>query len=186
MIGDAKPRERPGPPDRCVRGGDVRQSRPTEGPRFATGSRHNATVQSPATESSFVLPDGLPRACCAISSSVRSEDRSQRCSNLFADLYPRKGGDVRRRRRRQQPPYTLWTCRLRTGCCCKSLSINTLSEDDKGYFLRLSSSWNLVAFEESSKATGICMCCRLRTEPYAVRSYDDSAHEGDKIPCERG
>ncbi len=33
-----------------------------------------------------------------------------------------------------RPPYTLWTCRLRTGSRCKSLSINTLSEDDKGYF----------------------------------------------------
>jgi hypothetical protein len=47
--------------------------------------------------------------------------------------------------------------------------------------------FDVVVFVESCRLRRIFegdrigMCCRLRTEPDRVRSYDDTAHEGDKI-----
>jgi len=137
VIGDANSHERPGALIEASGGGDVRQTRSTREAMWRHWIAHNATVRSPATELSSVLQLAHTVPTVRFRVPFERDDRSQRSSNLLVVHHPWKGGDVGGDEGDEddnRPPYTLWTCRLRTGCRCKSLSINTLSEDDKGYF----------------------------------------------------
>lgn len=131
MIGDAKPRENQMPPDRSPEGNDVRQSRPTGGAtgwRTTPQSGHGRTSRRPCSRwlTQCLQCDFEFRSNRKIGpNGVRT--RSEHLVHGWAAIVEDDEDDNR-------PPYTLWTCRLRTGCRCKSLSINTLSEDDKGYF----------------------------------------------------
>ena len=121
MIGNAKPSERPEAPGSMPQGVTMAGNRDRqEGPRFATGWR--TTPQSGHGRTSRRSSSRWPTACLRCDfefHSIRMIGPNGVRTRLQASILGRVAmseGDEDD----NSTPYTLWTCRLRTGCCCKS------------------------------------------------------------------
>jgi hypothetical protein len=163
-----------------------RETRPTGEATRRHRIVHNATVRSRATESSFVCQ--MAHSVPAVRFRVPFDQRSS-SPTVFEHVGRSPSSEGWRcpkaTKTTTAPPIRSGLVAFVQGVVVSPYLSTHSPKTTRGIF-------EVVVFVESCRLRRIFegdrigMCCRLRTEPYAVRSYDETAHEGDKIPCERG